>query len=152
MGRRHTGSSSPIRAIAAFTGIGFVSRKFTSISGKYLRWISRAPAKSPVSASRVSSVISSGISLETTRDDTVAAERDQRDRDYVVTGKHGEAGPEADGSQRAICADIARGFFYADDVVDFGQPLQRRGLDIHAAAALDVVKDDRELGPPRRSL
>jgi len=34
MGRRQTGSSKPIKAIAAFTGIGLLSTKFTFINGR----------------------------------------------------------------------------------------------------------------------
>src|SRR5271170_6509650 len=61
MGNRHTGSSKPIMAIAAFTGIGFDSTKLISISGNHSRCSARAPAKSPVMASLVSIVISAGI-------------------------------------------------------------------------------------------
>src|SRR5215475_15515528 len=49
MGNRQTGSSSPIKLIAAFTGIGFDSTKLISISVRYFLWIVRAPAKSPAS-------------------------------------------------------------------------------------------------------
>ena len=50
IGSRHTGCSSPISAIAAFTGIGFDSTKFTFISGRNFAWIRRAVSKSPRSA------------------------------------------------------------------------------------------------------
>src|SRR6266849_1293896 len=65
-GRRHTGSSKPISAIAAFTGMGLDSTKFISISGWKRRWTSRAPAKSFRRASLVRRTISAGISFETT--------------------------------------------------------------------------------------
>src|SRR5258705_3850737 len=46
-GNRHTGSSKPIKLIAAFTGIGFDSTQLISIKGKYFRWITHAAAKFP---------------------------------------------------------------------------------------------------------
>ena len=66
MGRRQTGSSRPISAIAAFTGIGLDSTKLMFMSGRNFAWISRAAAKSLRRQACAMAVISAGISLEAT--------------------------------------------------------------------------------------
>src|SRR5262245_27720100 len=66
IGSRYTSSSSPIAAIAAFTGTGLDSTKFTCISEKILLCTVRAAAKSPRSAASTIATISPGISFATT--------------------------------------------------------------------------------------
>ncbi len=52
--------------MAAFTGTGFDSMKFTDISGKIRAWTARAAAKSLRSAASTIFTISAGISLPAT--------------------------------------------------------------------------------------
>src|SRR5947209_17262119 len=54
-GSRHTGSSNPISAMAAFTGMGLDSTKLISISGRYLRCNSRAAERSEEHTSELQS-------------------------------------------------------------------------------------------------
>src|SRR5436190_3464895 len=66
IGSRYSASSSPIDAIAAFTGTGFDSTKLTCISGRMRAWIVRAAAKSLRSATSTIWTISDGISFAAT--------------------------------------------------------------------------------------
>ena len=90
MGSRHTGSSRPINAIAAFTGIGLVSTKFTFISGRYLRLHLRAPRRNRPPGKLRQLRHLGGNLVRRHRDHAAPAERDQRNRDRVVAREHVE--------------------------------------------------------------
>ncbi len=87
-------------------------------AARYLRCISRAPAKSFASARCVSVVISPGISFETTE----ITPRPPR----AIRGMVMESSPQSTAKfgrnlmhHRRHLADVAGGFLHADDVVDF---------------------------------
>ena len=65
-GRRNSGSSMPIMAMASFTGMGLVSMNTARQSGKSRRWSSRASFQSPASAAWVISAVSRGTMLAIT--------------------------------------------------------------------------------------
>ena len=65
-GKRYISSILPIMASTAFTGSGFDSMKFACISSKNFLWSRRAVSQSLLSAARVISAISRGISFEAT--------------------------------------------------------------------------------------
>ncbi len=151
IGRRHTGSSSPISAMRGlhrdrirFDEIDLHQRQVAGAA------VARAPAKSPCRQSCASCVICAGNLVRDHRDDARAAQRDQRNRDGIVAGEHDEV-RRAPGGSRWPSGDVAGGFLHADDVVDLGQALQRGGLDVHAGAALHAVDDDGQRDAPRRS-
>ena len=139
-GSRHTGSSSPMAAIAAFTGMGFDSMKFTSISGRYLRCRRRACSKLFCRQRRTSWVISAGISLEATEIRPFPPSAMMGKRQRVVAGKHRELFRQV-AENGSDLADVAGGFFDSDDVFDFGEPFQRGGVDICAGSARHVIDD-----------
>ncbi len=117
-GRRQTGSSRPISAMAALAGPGFDSMKFISMSGRYCFCSSRARAKLLSRQAWMREVISAGISLATT-EITPWPPR-------AMTGSAMASSPERtekfSGAWLDDCgdlADVAGGFFYAGDIFDF---------------------------------
>src|SRR6202521_2161650 len=75
------------------------------------------------------------------RNHAPAAERNNRERDGVIAGKHDEVILHSV-ENRSHLRDVARGFLDANDVFNFGEALYRAGLDVHAGAALHAVKND----------
>ena len=145
IGRRQTGSSRPISAMAALTGMGFDSTKLISISGRYWRCRScgRRRNRSPERELRQLASSRAGISFETT-------EMMPRPPS-AISGMVMASSPERTVNvrrnlvdHRGHLADVARRFLHADDVVDLRQALQRGRLDVDAGAALHAVDDDRQ--------
>ena len=142
IGSRHTGSSNPISAIAAFTGIGFDSTKFTSMSGKiFALQFARAREIVGQRALRRAPSSRAGISLDTTETTPWPPSAISGIVMRVVAGEHREVWRHLVHHRRHL-TDIAGGFLDADDVVDFREPLQRGRLDVHAGAALHAVDND----------
>ena len=134
--------SSPISAIAAFTGIGI---RFDEDDVHQRQVAALDLARSGEIAVRpawTSCVISFGITFEATEIMPRPPSAISGSVMDVVAGEHREivGGPGADVRH---LRDVAGGFLHADDVLDRGQALQRGGLDVHAGAALHAVDDDR---------
>ena len=141
-GRRQTGSSRPISAIAAFTGIGI---RFDEIDfhQRQVLALQSARARRNRRAGRLARAASSR------REFRSRPPRSRRGRRARISGmvmassprEHGEIAADFVEHRRHL-ADVARGFLHADDVVDFGEALQRGRLDVDAGAALHAVDDD----------
>ena len=101
----------------------------------------RAVSQSLLSAARVISDISRGISFEATEIIPTPPS--------AISGKVTASSPDntAKVFRNGIAdfshlTDVAAGFLDSGDVRDLGQPRQRAGLDVRAGAARDVIKND----------
>src|SRR2546427_6450644 len=78
------------------------------------------------------------------RDDAAAADRQQRQRDVVVTREHGEVGTACRDHLAHLVERPGR-FLHPRDARDVADEAgEGVGLDVHRRAALDVVDEDRD--------
>ena len=142
-GKRHTGSSNPIAAMAAFTGwIRF--DELTSISGRYLRCSRRASAKLFCRHKRTSSrhLRRNLVRSDGNQSLAAAARWSAAPANHRRKAPANFSGKLAENLQRS--GDVARSFFDADDVVDFRQPFQRRRIDVCAGAPGTLYRTIRQ--------